>query len=65
VSEATPVEAASAEVFCALDLTVFDVVLFGAEDGAEDEANLDNTGAVRDHFLSLYRKRRILGVRQL
>jgi hypothetical protein len=52
VSETT----ASAVVLRTLDLTVFAVALFGVEDvGREDEADLDNTGAVRDHFLSLYR----------
>jgi hypothetical protein len=63
--EAVSAEVASAEVLGALDLTVFDVVLFGADEDAEDEANLDNTGAVRDHFLSLYRERRILGARRV
>jgi hypothetical protein len=46
VSETT----ASAVVLRTLDLTVFAVALFGVEDvGREDEADLDNTGAVRDH----------------
>jgi hypothetical protein len=63
--EVASAEAASVEVLGALDLTVFDVVLFGADEDAEDEANLDNTGAVRDHFLSLYRERRILGARRV
>jgi hypothetical protein len=35
----------------ALDPAVFDVALF---EGLGEE-DLDNTGAVRDHFLSLYR----------
>ncbi|GAB1717303.1 MAG: hypothetical protein NTAFB05_23450 [Nitrobacter sp.] len=52
VSETT----ASAAVLRTLGLTVFAVARFGVEDvGGEDGADLDNTGAVRDHFLSLYR----------
>ena len=54
---------ASVEVLRALDLTV---AFFGAEDlDEDDEADLDNTDAVRDHFLSLYREHRIRGARWL
>jgi hypothetical protein len=49
---------ASAEVVRILGLSILAVVLVGADEpGEEDEADLDNTGAVRDHFLSLYRRR--------
>jgi hypothetical protein len=48
-----------------LGLTVFAVARFDVEDvGGEDGADLDNTGAVRDHFLSLYRNAES-GVRRL
>jgi len=48
---------ASAEVLRVLGPSVLAFVLFSADDpGEEDEADLDNTGAVRDHFLSLYRR---------
>jgi hypothetical protein len=40
-------------------LSLSALAVFGADEpGDEDESDLDNTGVVRDHFLSLYRRRR-------
>lgn len=49
---------ASAEAVRVRDLSISTVVLFVDDDrGADDDADLDNTRAVRDHFLSQYRRR--------